>query len=161
MVEAYLGATRILQKIVGALVIVGLAGIVLLVTLQIIDRYLFKDPVVWTEELARYVFVWSTIFGASLALRRFELICVTFILDRLPPIPRRIAMALGLLGVIVFFWIFVQYGSKLLVTAMGAGTTSPGLGAPMYLIYLIFPIGGTMMLIFSIACLIEVLMGRK
>jgi TRAP-type C4-dicarboxylate transport system permease small subunit len=159
--DIFLRTTKILERIVAILSIVGLFGIVLLVAVQIIDRYLFRDPVVWTEELARYLFIWTTVLGASLALRHFQLVYVGFILERFTEKVQRIVKILGLVGITFFFYIFLKYGLVLLETAKRAKTVSPGLRAPMYIVYLVFPIGGTIVILFSIACIIEVLTSRK
>src|SRR3954452_8399124 len=36
---------------------------------QVITRYLLGDPLIWSEELARYLFVWVSMIGAALAIR--------------------------------------------------------------------------------------------
>ena len=36
---------------------------------QVVTRYLLGDPLIWSEEAARYLFVWVSMIGAALALR--------------------------------------------------------------------------------------------
>ena len=52
-------------------VVIGglMATIVLLTLAQVIWRYVLDDPLQWSEELARYCFVWLTLLGASALLR--------------------------------------------------------------------------------------------
>jgi len=52
------------------------AAIVVLVTLltaitfaQVITRYALNNPLIWSEEAARYLFVWVSMIGAALAIR--------------------------------------------------------------------------------------------
>ena len=48
--------------------LVGLFGaMVVACTAQVIWRYLFNDPLVWSEELARYLFVWISYISAWVA----------------------------------------------------------------------------------------------
>jgi len=52
-------------------VISGLmAAIVLLTLAQVFFRYVLDRPLEWSEELARYCFVWLTFVGAATLLRR-------------------------------------------------------------------------------------------
>ena len=52
------------------------AAIVLLVTLltavtfaQVATRYVLNNPLIWSEEAARYLFVWVSMIGSALAIR--------------------------------------------------------------------------------------------
>lgn len=48
--------------------LVGLFGaMVVACTAQVIWRYLFNDPLVWSEELARYLFIWISYISAWVA----------------------------------------------------------------------------------------------
>jgi TRAP-type C4-dicarboxylate transport system permease small subunit len=48
--------------------LVGLfAAMVVACTAQVIWRYLFNDPLVWSEELARYLFIWISYISAWVA----------------------------------------------------------------------------------------------
>ena len=50
--------------------LVGLFGaMVVACTAQVIWRYLFNDPLVWSEELARYLFIWISYISAWVAWR--------------------------------------------------------------------------------------------
>ena len=53
------------DRIVTWSVVVMLLGLTAVVTMQIIARVFF-EALSWTEELSRYLLVWSTFFGASM-----------------------------------------------------------------------------------------------
>src|SRR5438128_300629 len=36
---------------------------------QVATRYVLGDPLIWSEEAARYLFVWVSMIGAALAIR--------------------------------------------------------------------------------------------
>ena len=40
------------------------------VFLQVVYRYVLTQPLHWSEELARYLFVWLSILGATLGLQK-------------------------------------------------------------------------------------------
>ena len=70
--------------------------------LQIAFRYLLNAPLVWTEELARYLYIWACYLGAVVALRRGNHIVIGLVQDRLPPRLRR-AVVLGTQGLALGF----------------------------------------------------------
>ncbi|MCA0045056.1 TRAP transporter small permease [Celeribacter litoreus] len=55
-----------------ATLISGIALVVLVgaVMLQVVARYVFKQPPVFTEELARYAMIWAGLIGASMSFKR-------------------------------------------------------------------------------------------
>jgi len=161
IVGIFFSIVEIIEKASGYLLIVGLAAIVILMTMQIINRYVLKSPFIWTEELCRYIFIWITFIGAGLALRRFKLVGVTFILERAPFKVQNLIRFVGLLGVTFFIYIMMKYGTNLLFKAMESKALTPALRVPIYVVYIIFPLGGMIMFIMSIACVIEVIMGKK
>ena len=66
----------ILDKLSASLNRIALAGAMLAVVVmtlsaayQVVARYLFFSPPIWTEELARYAMVWAGLLGASAAFR--------------------------------------------------------------------------------------------
>lgn len=48
----------------------ALVGMVAVIILQVIARYLLRQPPAWTEEMARYLMVWGGLMGATVAFRR-------------------------------------------------------------------------------------------
>ena len=52
---------------------------------QVLWRYVFNDPIYWSEELARYLFVWLTFLAASMAFRDHKHMAVDLIQPFLGP----------------------------------------------------------------------------
>lgn len=159
--EGFLRAVRVLEKVAGVFLIVDLSLIIFLMIMQVVNRYVLKNPFSWTEELARYLYVWGTIIGAGMALRRFEMVGVTFVVDLFKPRLRKLFRVVAVLVVTVLFYYFARYGYALLYTALIGRTLSPALQMPMAVIYSVFPVGGALIVVFSLACLVEVLLDRR
>jgi TRAP-type C4-dicarboxylate transport system permease small subunit len=70
------------------IVITGL--MTMLVILQVICRYVLKNPLVWTEEVARYLMLWMAFIGASCVIKKWDNIYVDFFINLLKQKPRRI-----------------------------------------------------------------------
>ena len=84
-------------------------GIIIIpVTLQVISRYTpFIPSYIWTEEMARFLFVWTIMIGAMVGVREAQ----HFEVDVWPDLSRRaeaavrIAARLGILALaLVFVW---------------------------------------------------------
>ena len=54
------------------------------VLLQIFFRYVLQSPLTWTEEAARYSFIWTVLLGAAFAVRRKEHVKMEILFDRFP-----------------------------------------------------------------------------
>lgn len=82
---------RVLDWILDRVTLVLLALLLLVVGAQIFARYVLNHSLFWSEELARYLFIYLVFLGAAIALRRDGHIQVSFFVDRLPPGARRVA----------------------------------------------------------------------
>jgi len=115
---------------------------------QIVMRFIFHNANSWSEELTRYTFVWLTLLGASVAVRRGRHMKVDFFIDM---IPKNIAKAFKILTNILilgFFLVVIKYGIDLV--GITYKQLSAGLEIPMAYAYLAIPVGGIFMLIFTI-----------
>lgn len=113
---------------------------------QVIFRYVIAAPLPWSEELARYCFVWIVFLGGAVGLSRGIHLGVDLLVNRLPTPMRRSADALTNL-LIAAFAVTVIYASFLVIN-MNMFQRSPALGVQMSYIYIAIPI--SMGLIFLI-----------
>ena len=113
-----------------------LAVITIVLILQICTRYFLDDPLSWTEEVSRHLFVWLVFFGASGAIRDRSHIAVDVVNTLLPMRIRRIVM----LGSNVLYW-----GARAVGRMWGLSTAT--LEIPFGLVYTVFPITATLMII--------------
>ena len=72
-------------KIINAIASLLLACAVVLMSLQVVLRFVFSEPQPWAEEINRYCFVWATFLGAAIAVAKGTHIRVTVLIDRLGP----------------------------------------------------------------------------
>lgn len=84
-----------------AIVICG-AGIVLLVFSGVLSRFIFHYSMAWTEELARYMFLWGALFGGSAACRNAQHGGIPLLVDKFSHRGQRIIEAAVPLGTAVF-----------------------------------------------------------
>ncbi|PYZ93008.1 hypothetical protein CR194_07355 [Salipaludibacillus keqinensis] len=97
--------------------------LVLLVTSQILFRFVLNVSAPWTSELSRYVFVYLTFLGSALAIRHKGHIVIEVMVDRLPKYIRYIVLMFVQLGILFFLYI-VAVGSWYMVSVSSEVSTS-------------------------------------
>jgi TRAP-type C4-dicarboxylate transport system permease small subunit len=85
----------LLGRLERAIGVALLATIVLAITLQVITRYLFGQPLVWVEELAGYCFLWGVFLGAAAGMKELRHIRIETFVSRLSARPQALWRALA------------------------------------------------------------------
>lgn len=141
--------TRVLDAIHAFLkVLLGLlvAGLIVPVSMQILSRYTGIIPrFIWTEEIARFCFVWIIMIGAMLAVRDGS----HFDVDVLPRLSRRVEAVMRIvvhLAVLFVAQVFVWYGWNFI--QFGWYQTSEISGLPMPWIFSAWSLAGVIMTLF-------------
>jgi TRAP-type C4-dicarboxylate transport system permease small subunit len=98
---------------------------VVVIFVQVIARYVLKVALPWTEEFARYAFIWLIFLANALAERRKEHFRVSYFVEQAP---RRVRYALWVFDevlIFVFFiWLlqdslqFVNMGKRMISTVL-------------------------------------------
>jgi len=123
-------------------------AILVTMVLQVTFRYVLSTPLTWTEELARYLYIWACFLGAPVALRRGNHIVITVVSERLPPRLTRI-VGLGTQAMALFF--LVQLAIQGAILAVRSHTVEAiTLPIPWSMIYVAAPISAVLMLLETI-----------
>ena len=125
-----------------------MAGLVIVTTLQVVFRVAF-NALTWSEELSRYLLVWGTFFGATLAYKRGNHIAVTFVIDFFPAKFRVWFNILTYLLSLAFCYIVVQQGLSMI--QLQVFQVSPALQLPMKYVYWSIPVSFGIMIIHTFA----------
>jgi len=126
-----------------SVVLVG--AICVVVTLQVFCRLVLRSPLSWTEEMSTILFVWTTMIGSSLALKRGEHFAVELLHRRLPLRAQRPACVVVDAAVIVFAALLLYEGAKMAVRNIPVAT--PAMEIPRAIPYAALPAGGALMLL--------------
>jgi C4-dicarboxylate transporter DctQ subunit len=143
-----LGLDRLLGRLEAALLASLVTAITAVTFAQVFTRYVTEDPWIWTEEAARYLFVWITLIGGAAAVRtrgHFGL----DILRRYAP-PLRAPLGLMTMAVLVAFLCLLLY-TGIIETRQAATQLSPALQVNMHWAYLALPVGAALALWHAIA----------
>jgi TRAP-type C4-dicarboxylate transport system permease small subunit len=138
--------TAVYATLLDWLVALSTAILVIPVTLQVFSRFTELLPhYIWTEEMARFLLVWTVMIGAMIGVRE----STHFDVDVFPRLPRRKEAAVRLVartGVLVIALVFVWSGIEF--TEFAWYRTSELAELPLWLIHIAWPITGATWLIF-------------
>lgn len=127
-------------------------------TLQITMRYLFNQPLSWSEELAITCFSWCMLLAVALGVRDGIHVRMDLLLDRLPP-PLRLGLEKLLMTAIAATGSFIAWsGLKDVVDTAETNATSAAIGYPIVWLYLCAPVSGVLICLFALQ---ELLLGSS
>jgi TRAP-type C4-dicarboxylate transport system permease small subunit len=110
-----------------------------LVMAQVFMRYVLRSPLRWSEEMARFCFVWMTFLGAGLLAKHSQHMTITFFADRTPPAVQWFLAILNEVLISLLSVIALVKGTRILQVSWGMLT--PALRFPMFFFYLAAPVG--------------------
>jgi len=145
--------TKNLDTLVTWLCIIFFSVMVIASGAQIVARYVLGNSLEWSEELARYMFTWSTLLGASMCVKRRNHVGVEIVVMSLPEKARNFVMMLADALSVVFFVILIFKGYE--VASITMTQLSPANEIRMGLVYASIPVSGILMLIYTIEHIIE------
>lgn len=141
------------DSVIRWIIIVLMFFMTVIVSLQIVFRYVFNIPLGWSEEVARFSFVWVSFFGASALMRVREHINVTVFVDNFPPRLRAAAVFVANLCGLICVYFFLIGGIAL--TTNEWRQLAPAMQIPMGWVYLAIPVSAGLMAIWMVIHTIE------
>jgi TRAP-type C4-dicarboxylate transport system permease small subunit len=105
---------------------------------QVFFRYFLGSPLTWSDELARYLFVWCAFLGWVIAARRRSHLAVTIGHERLSPRARATMKLVGALAALGFAAVLVWHGVRIAERNWDVEATA--LAVTMGIVYAIVPI---------------------
>lgn len=149
--------SRGVDKLVEYLMFASLAGMVLLVFINAILRYAFELSYAPSEELARYLFVWTVFLGAITAYKENQHVGVDLITSRLKGVPKKVVELVGYGFVLLAVCVMAQGG--LGFTMLSQSSLGPATGIPFSLIAISYVIAAVMIGFMTIGKIIKVCKG--
>lgn len=136
----------------------ALVAMVASVTLGILVRFVFSHLDIhisasWTEEVSRYLMIWTVFIGSAVACRRGKLIGVEALITYLPEGLGRTLKYLSLWLTVVFYGVLCWVGWQWL--AFGQSQTSPVLELPLAFVNAAMVVGGVLMILNTLALMLE------
>ena len=129
-------AVYAVQAVLSILLLGALCCIVLV---QVIFRYVLDDPLFWSEEISRFMFIWLSFVGFGVAVHRRQEMRVAFFFDRASPVQRKWLSALSLLLMLATCALLTFHGCQLALQSFDV--LSVALELPWTWIFLAVPVG--------------------
>jgi TRAP-type C4-dicarboxylate transport system permease small subunit len=136
---------RGLAAIEKVVIVVLLTALTVAVLFQVLSRHLFQEPNPWTEETARYLFVWVSMIGAALAIHLRSHFGLDIVVRRLPPRAQLAAEAVALVVVLITAAVFAVQGVRFVL--MNSLMTAPATDISMFWPNAAIPVGMAAMVV--------------
>jgi TRAP-type C4-dicarboxylate transport system permease small subunit len=120
---------------------------------HIIGRYVLKMPIFYSEELARYCFVWSCMLGAAIVNRRNEHTSVTYFAELLPKKLQGFLFIFREIIILILLASLIYYGTRLSYTMRTVKTAA--MSVSWAAIYMSLPVSSILLIISTIKLILE------
>lgn len=140
---------RVLSALSGAL----LVAFTLLTLIQVVMRYVAKSPLSWSEQLARYLFIWMLMLYMPVIMRHGGNLGFDLIVNRLPKKAAEIFWLICEFLIACFAALYCYYSVRLCIKF--AKKTLVGLGIKANWVYSAQVVGAGLLCLFVLELLIN------
>ncbi|SHJ27933.1 TRAP transporter large permease subunit [Halodesulfovibrio aestuarii] len=129
----------------------GMLSIILIITFQTFYRYIGAyfssdaSAAIWTEELARFIFIWISYLAIPVAIKNRNNIRVDIVYDRLPVRIQRISWIVVDLCFLILVAVVFYMGLNHLEMLLDFPQVAPATNMSYFIPYLILPVGFALM----------------
>ncbi len=150
---------KILDNILEKLVVVLMSALVLDVLWQVFARYLLNSPSSFSDELARFLLIWVGLSGAALATGKNLHLALDIFTSKITDEgwKKGLEVLVQLLIMLFALLVMIVGGLRLTYITFSLEQHSPALGIPVGFVYLIIPITGLVIMIYSLLHIMKVL----
>ena len=131
--------TKIYDSLEAFVLVLALAFSTLLIFVQVIFRYVLIDSITWSEELARYIFIWMIWLGTSVSMKQKEHIRMDMLMNAVHGKGKLVLDLVSGIIMLAFCIFLVKYGWDLVASMMSRGNKSVALRLPMWIVYSSLP----------------------
>ena len=111
-----------------------LEGMTLVLGIQIFCRFVLNNSLTWSEELARFMFIWSTFLSIGFCLKEGISLKIDTLISLFPKKVQAVILLLGDVVMTVFFLYLHPSAWEFAYASVENGQTSAACGIPMYFV---------------------------
>lgn len=149
-----------LDKIIELFCIVIMGVMTVLVTWQVITRYVFNNPSIFTEQTSQYLFVWLVMYGSAYVFGKREHMQISFVRDLTSGTLRKVIDIFQEIIITIFVLMVMIYGGYFSALRQ-MGQVDAALQIPMGVIYSAIPISGVFVIFYAIHNVKVIACGKK
>lgn len=140
--------------------VVLFAALVLDVMWQVVTRQILNNPSAWSEELAKYLFIWLGLFGAALVFGERGHVAVDLLVQRSPRKVQLVLMVLVQLAILAFAVLVLVWGG-IRVSNLAWDQNLTGLPVNVGWLYTALPISGVLTSLYTVYHLVRIVTGAE
>ena len=145
---------KIIDKIIEVMCTAIMGYVVLAVCWQVITRFVLKNPSTVTEEILRYLLVWTTMVGGAYAYGRRKHLSINMLAKKLPPRAQKL-LDIFVQAVVIAFCVVVMIVGDLRLVETTFDQISSALRLPMPYVYASILVGGVLIIFYAIIFIFE------
>ena len=145
---------KIIDKIIEVMCAAIMGYMVLAVCWQVVTRFVLKNPSTVTEEILRYLLVWTTMVGGAYAYGRRKHLSINMLAKKLPARGQKVLDIVVQAVVIAFCGVVMIVGDLRLVETT-FNQISSALHLPMPYVYASILVGGVLIIFYAIIFIFE------
>ena len=129
---------KVLDRLNDAASVIMLITTIVVIFLAVLSRYVFRNPIPWTEEVGRFAFIWLVFLGISIAERMQSHFRITFFILKAPKhIQKRVWI---FSEIIIFLALLLLLKEGLQFSRMGSRAISAVMEMRLDFIYVALPL---------------------
>ncbi len=146
-----------------AVAAIGLVLMLVQVCTEIVLRDFFNTSFLWSEEVARYLMIWSVYFGAAAAVGTNGHLRIEMLIDVVSPRIRHLLDGVAQLWVLAFSLAITYAGYSMVRDSFASGMVSADSNLPFQLawVQLVIPLTFALSAVHAARCLWLVVKGRN
>ncbi|MBT8362020.1 MAG: TRAP transporter small permease [Desulfobacterales bacterium] len=122
-------------------------SMVIIINVEVFNRYFLLSPGAYSEEIAKYLFIWSVFFAMVYAVKENGHIITDVIPDRTPVHIQKLIDITSILIFIAFSIFMIYHGIVYTIKMYQFERLSEAMGAPLYYFCVSVPIGFSLVLL--------------
>lgn len=140
---------NILMKILGVCIVFLFVMMTVIGTYQIVTRYFFNKPSTVSEELLTYTFTWMALLASAFVFGKRDHMRMGFLADKVKGNAKK-WLEVSIDGLTFLLAAVVMVYGGISITRLTMIQTTASLRIPMGYIYMIVPVAGVLIMIFSL-----------
>ncbi|KIL51920.1 TRAP transporter small permease [Jeotgalibacillus soli] len=135
---------KYLNLLLNSVIVLIFVTMVGLVFLNVVMRYAFDSGITWSEELARYLFVWVVFLGAVVAMKEKGHLGVDVLVSMVPLKAQKVLYLISNTIIIIVLSLFIDGLFKMI--ELNKMITGPATGIPEVVFYLAGVVSSVLMI---------------
>lgn len=128
--------------------------------IQIVSRYVFQNSLTWSEELVRYMFVWSAFLGIPFCIKHGLSIKVDQFRNLFPIPLQKALLYVDKIIIFALFLVMFIYSCLVVKATYLSGQTSPAMQIPMWIVQVSVCVSSLLSMVRSIQNFLNLLTGK-